>query len=968
MALDDFHTLLNLKFYDEYKPIYVYFNSLLNYKRQAEGTVTAEEAEAYNRRAEEVAAEGTTNLHKGFLDISQSENKDSLALIRLQGILDILKKAIDYERKNEIEYFKQKYRELEKAFENAEATEELKMLHSIMDVKQVLKDAGNDPTKFDYSNFLVLINSLLTNVKTTKALASYEEERLKEVEDAMDTIMNVHKNRLIGITKKIKQFNTARGNALVTKGMQKFERKIENQWLTEGTLSTEKEGRKYQISGVKRYLEPVKTTVDVAVAHWITDQLKAILSSQEVMKEFESKVHGYYIVQTKNTLGWQQIEQDLKEFLIKMFLDYGARHMPEIIAGAYKDIDLKELVDEIQSSFSAAYDFNIKGFRPNFGEVGLNLELFDAIKSIEDLEKSGNADQLFEALSRLYTRLNKYMKNRNRYPLTKEQANLIKSGRLTGDDSEFKEMMKLIRQLDDMLKSYEKALEYNEKVTKEIRSGNRHIKGLNGKDIKFRLIIQDGDVKNLDQIKDLIMQTVGYTKINKTALTSNDFKYLVRGLKARASYKIKNVIIAELKAEQAQGKNFQSLLKLYKEGLEGMTISITGPSFQEVRDNIFHLNEKGMITNFNPNVTISRKNDSVVMVVKLNDEEIAAKMGSATQENAVSIVTNTVNDNHDNFAQDYNNGFTEYFMKELKKLDKDPGLNRNSPAKNAELFFNWYRAQEKGLDNTNKLLNKFNAPIRKLEQQLRKEGKTEEEIKEARINVLNSLKDTFFISSTMKTRVQYQKDLGFGGGSIGSDLLQQILNIADIFEEAGQPLEDDDIDWLYSSIINCFPGSIVSERNKDTIQNYIGALAAFLLFDEGGAELQIINNLEAEIQDAAMTNSPSILHLYNVNGIYVPGSVVLERTWQDLDECLTQCKLATRLKNHGASVMIHNPLTETNIPNRGTKGKIVDKNPWKTIALRANKDVSIKVMFLGGLLDILNSMNNKMLGIQLPSK
>ena len=53
-------------------------------------------------------------------------------------------------------------------------------------------------------------------------------------------------------------------------------------------------------------------------------------------------------------------------------------------------------------------------------------------------------------------------------------------------------------------------------------------------------------------------------------------------------------------------------------------------------------------------------------------------------------------------------------------------------------------------------------------------------------------------------------------------------------------MEQSDITWLESAIINCSPVSIIGEKNKDVIQNYLSSMAALAMFDEGGAEAQII--------------------------------------------------------------------------------------------------------------------------------
>jgi len=51
----------------------------------------------------------------------------------------------------------------------------------------------------------------------------------------------------------------------------------------------------------------------------------------------------------------------------------------------------------------------------------------------------------------------------------------------------------------------------------------------------------------------------------------------------------------------------------------------------------------------------------------------------------------------------------------------------------------------------------------------------------------------------------------------------------------------DDLKWLRSAILNCSPVSIVKEKNKNLIEDYLGSVAALALFDEGGAEAKIVS-------------------------------------------------------------------------------------------------------------------------------
>ena len=215
----------------------------------------------------------------------------------------------------------------------------------------------------------------------------------------------------------------------------------------------------------------------------------------------------------------------------------------------------------------------------------------------------------------------------------------------------------------------------------------------------------------------------------------------------------------------------------------------------------------------------------------------------------------------------------------------------------------------------------------------------------------------------MKTYNQYQNDLGFGGASLGPSVQQQLSNLDFLFQQAGIKISDSDLKWLQSAVINCSPTSMFGEKNKSVIENYLSSLAAFAMFDEGGAEMQIIKDLKDKVT-LREHSSPNILHLYRVNGIYIPGSVVLQRTIDELSKCLQYGTLAIQTTNRGAGVTIVNTMNEGMVPNR--KGVITDTDPWGTVASQTDSHVKIKIMFLAGLLDIVRDMNKMMGQIELP--
>jgi len=106
----------------------------------------------------------------------------------------------------------------------------------------------------------------------------------------MNKIREVHENRLKGLNKKMRLTGTEAGDKLLTKGMDKFNRKIEITYLENGNLygtaTRKRNGKKASselISGVQKYLDPVKKTVDVQLGKWITTQVNNIASNGAVM-------------------------------------------------------------------------------------------------------------------------------------------------------------------------------------------------------------------------------------------------------------------------------------------------------------------------------------------------------------------------------------------------------------------------------------------------------------------------------------------------------------------------------------------------------------------------------------------------------------------------------------------------------------------------------------------------------------
>lgn len=964
----NFEHLKNLLFYNGHQPFYFYFNSLINYRSQDP---------IYNARAEGVAAEGMAALTKGFLDQSQANEKDSMALLQLEMAVNTLQNAIQYERNNEIAYFKQKLALLKANFN----PEEIATIAEIRELERMFSNLDN----FNYNEFLVLVNGLMQGLNNTKAIVSYENTRLNEIDSAMKKIREVHEHRLIGLTKKMGIHETKKGQDFIQRNMNKFERRIDMTYLDhgnlQGTYTRKRNGKNVTtdiISGVKKYLDPLRGTVEVEVARWLTQQLKDITSDKAIMEELTTFINQWAVQHIADNTNWNAAGDQIKSIIIKSFLDYGAKHIPEILSKTYKQLPIEEITNMLSNSLDSVFSYKITGLYDNIGQFGLTLDLFKNASSITDLENN-NAEQLYEALKRLRECISRYKQDSKKNKLTNEQKYFMKAIGTGLEGDEYREIMKLIAALEDIQKKYETALKKNEKIIKPYTTAaNKRIKDKNNEEIILTVDLTGGEIspESLKSLKKQIASIKGSDKFIRYAsdLSASDLKGIITGLKTRVSHQLKKDIIAAVNKQEQSGKRTGPIINALRDGLQNVYISIGGPSFQELRQTILQNASEDILSN-NWTGKINRKNDVVTITIKLDKSAIAKTIAEKVELSAETI-TQTLNSQSDNIKATYAKEFSDYFYGELSKLNNSVSHEHNSYRKNADIFFDYINKQNTALDQANGELNATAKLWQEYEQSARKAGVKAEDIAKKRNEILNSLQDTFFVSSTMKTYNQYQNDLGFKGGSIGANLIEQLDNMNEIFTAAGLEISADDKNWLLSAIINCSPISIIGERNKNIIENYLGALAAFALFDEGVAELDIIDALNNPSKNI-INSSPNILHLYNVNGIFIPGSFVLQQTYEQLQKCLALGSLAIKnQQNQGATVEIYNKMTETGIPNRGkiTPGKgqapstVLNTDPWGTIGQRAINSVSIKVVFLGGLLDILNKMNNIMNNIQLPSK
>lgn len=222
------------------------------------------------------------------------------------------------------------------------------------------------------------------------------------------------------------------------------------------------------------------------------------------------------------------------------------------------------------------------------------------------------------------------------------------------------------------------------------------------------------------------------------------------------------------------------------------------------------------------------------------------------------------------------------------------------------------------------------------------------EIKEELKYLLNGL----YVQESVKDVQFLNPEVGFKGGTLGGDWETALKNLLEMYKMGG--LSPIDYTWLHFAIMNS-SGASLGGYLKNPIQKYLSFAAAMMMFNYGGAELVRVSK---ELQkDFSYSKGPEFLNLYVLDGIYFPSSYILTLIRNGLTEC--QTILETEVKKTNLSE------TGVKIINKSTPAWI-DPNAdpydaeWFKIRTQTSSQIDIIFTFLGGFLDIINELNERM--------
>ena len=211
------------------------------------------------------------------------------------------------------------------------------------------------------------------------------------------------------------------------------------------------------------------------------------------------------------------------------------------------------------------------------------------------------------------------------------------------------------------------------------------------------------------------------------------------------------------------------------------------------------------------------------------------------------------------------------------------------------------------------------------------------------------LSNTFFGGISVKEYNNYQNELGYHGGSLGSEgAPEKVLNnIYKMYELGGlTPIETE---LMMQAVLNCAHQTIAREVGiVDVVQDYLIGGAAMMMFDEGFSTLPTLHEW---IENLFGGFAPKQVHLYQFNTLYIPASYVLQNICNNLKKIYNDLikEETTTMKTYNTStqVYIENPITPSSVD---TTKKVEDR--WESVSELAKAQTKIHIMLMAGILDI----------------
>lgn len=830
-----------------------------------------------NDQANQLSGDAENLILGGIKNIYKQDKKGQLkGTAIINNAMTFLKQTIEYEKKQEYEYFKQ----------HIEEDTALKKIFS-----QCFTISNNSIISVNYLQFINVINEFYKGAEEYKYNLKYETERLRELQKIFDEFYNLttkERERLRKQAKKNNKDNDHNDN--------------ENQmYYDEHYLKDAFELWLKQRSKNEKKLFSTTETLDNRIQRQLQKVFKEIWENKKFRTAIQEKLN-----ETGNT---DEIKQEAIAYLVTEFSGRSTSTINEILEKNLTEAGnishSKTTANKIAKEF-----FNFIGFDEKNATIDLDI--------LEESQRQEIID--------LINKMNLIMKDVN------NQGRKIRKSlfQQTVDESTIKGTMKTSESggrstLQGLTQDAQIALQ---EILQELLGDDyQHIVGLteteHGKNQTY--ITKSGKKKTRKRIVTLRKEVITNIKLYLQKLDENaPVKIFGKGRSRKDNYEL----ISETVKILLQGKTVFGI-----KGQSRILSEMSGAGAIAQRA----ANSKSFATTITANI---QKSDATFI-------EIGSYMLEIENPNEIwETISKKILEQY----EESNNPYSQT-DKEIKdtinqtwesKYGESAGFTDGSFSIEAE---------------TKRKENALRARFNEVEKTLKENGATEEEIEKS----LQNLKNSFQISTTVKSYDTYDNKLGFSGGSLGGNVEQQVENICKMMEYGG--ITPPDRDWLTFAVYNTGE-NLVGSTWKNRVEILLSTVAVMLLFDDAGQQAQYITQQSSEMYKNQA--STKFLHLYYLNGVYYPSSFILQLTYDGLKQSLKVLdKYGAEVTNHGGKVTIENTIGIQNQSGgqRDEKsGRIytTSQTDWYDTFSDNREKVKIHLTFLAGMLDILEQLNNMM--------
>ena len=951
---NDFSTYRNLLYYPG-QPSRLFYFASLQFPGSNAGNLW--QNPDYRRRSLAIAGYGHAYLEDNILTneqgmLTKGSQKYEQKRATIQKFLEL---AIQTQKQSEVAYFKNMISTIQNKFKDKP------MPQAVTNLIHFFQKVGSG-LSFDYNTYIIYINELLQGENTTKNVISYERERLNQVQTWSTEAEVTLAADIAGGKDKYYLLSKARQNIFRHQAAQILRaRYMETKHISQST-STTKTNVDKQITA---FMLQIPSTIDNQIADFSEQLINFLTTDEKVIDQIKTNLIQFY---GKNT-NTQPDATLIRNQVINLAIAWADRHLDIILQKIPNDKNFKQIETDVindLSTLNGLYSFEINNIPKTLGGAQ-QIQFFT--KTLNNGERS--AKGLYQIIQNFNQQINKAKTLTDSQKMIKELLELEVNGQTSSHNSQLLNQLNKLEQLQATIikqmkeeKKTEAAISFetiNKILFDNKGKGDESIKLnviLEGKIIKFQPVTTGNNSSpGVNTLISLLEKNNFITGRKSSAATLNG---LIGSLKGQASNYFRDVL-----TEKIINSGKTKIANVVQTYLESMQINIKGSTVSELLAGI-RLSQKSngeLVLHFGSDIN---NNKTDFAVISLNPS--AKKLKELIKNEWEPLLGDTIRKPLQQLYEAKEKAVRDWqqaFISDMQNLKIDSSGFHDYKAK-AESFFTRYQQHQMELSQLYQELETANGNLKNLREQIKSNTQLVDKQKQEIATLLHQLKhelyNSIYRSDTMKTYNQYQNKIGFLGGSIGTNLAQQINSINMLFEQAGMGMNDYEIDLLTDLILNTSYHSIIGTHYKGVIERYMSAIAAFTLFDEGGAELEM---LAAQFNNLPKPSGPQILHMYRLNGVYYPGSYILTETLKGVMEL---GKVMT-VNTHGARVSIYNPITEKVIPNRPWHAgdPILDTDPWGTVSKQAQASVQLQITFMAGMLQVMENLQKAMNDITIPA-